>query len=241
MTKEKFIRPLSLEFLLASAFALIAFACDEAGFHSILMAWLCCITGTGISIHALSRTRLKARSKIAGYVLVISLWLGFGLFLQHHNSSKNSHERVLDIIQPLQFNGKIEPGDRPVLLVNVVNQTGDVVKTRLAKSVFIVPTPTNFSYRLAFEARMWNHLEENYKNRGLDQDLPARGEGVSNLTITDPDPLTEQESRGIADGTLTLYFLSVTRNRETQEDLIAVCAYIGTQGSVRLCGEHNLP
>lgn len=247
MGKEPFYKPLSLEFIVSSVLLFVNLALDQADVHLMVIARLSCIVGAALTINGVRRTAWAAKvgknsiKFILTCVFIGFAWLLFGLWQQHRKDEKLASQPSLNVIQPMVINGPIETGSNPALVMNVINTTGEVVKARLAKSVFIVTTPRNFEKRLALENAMWNHLEENYKDRGLDQDLPARGEGVSNLRITEPRPLTEFEARGISDGSLTIYFLSVTRNRQSQADLVEVCAFMGPERDVRLCGYHNKP
>jgi hypothetical protein len=212
--------------------------------HHLLCSQISFTTAAALTItKVIAHTRESRKGfgvkTISGILVILAGFSGLMWIIQKHKYP--DPQQALTVIQPLLLQD-IGVGRRPSLVVNQLNRTGKVLRIREASMVVTVSTPNNVESRNYLENTMWNVLEESYKTNGFNQDIPGRGQGLTNLRIQSSDPpLSEEAMRRIADGSVTLYFIGVTRDRETDADLVSVCAYRGTDGEVRFCGKHNNP
>jgi hypothetical protein len=96
---EKFIKPLSIEAIVAIVIALINLALDQADIHIMIISWISVIACIGLSIDALRRTRWSARvgyrSKpfVSCCTVVAAIFIAFGVSLSLHTKSYESESR----------------------------------------------------------------------------------------------------------------------------------------------------
>ena len=218
---------------LATITAIILFIVEKTRTTIIILLLSMALLAIQPIWHFLPSKRLRTR--IFVFVAFVAGTLFFGYLVWPKTAGKHALA-----VAAIGINGTITVGGRPTLVVNEVNTTGDTIKARQANGVFIIATPKDYQTRTEKEDLMWQQLENSYRDSGLDQDIPAREEGLTNLQIT-PPPLNDREARSLQDRTSTIYYLGVTRNRETQEDLVKVCVFIDPSLQRFDCAKNNLP
>jgi hypothetical protein len=96
---ETFIRPLSVEAIVALVLALVNLALDQADIHIMLISWLSVMLCTFLCLDVLRRTKWGAkagyRSKrfISACALIFVAFVALGLFLSRHKRSMETSQR----------------------------------------------------------------------------------------------------------------------------------------------------
>jgi hypothetical protein len=122
----------------------------------------------------------------------------------------------------------------------MLNTTGRILNVRLLRGWNFALPPTSYAARVKYEDETWKAFAERVASRGVDEQIPARSEGRSNIHI-ETEPLDAARLDDITNRKLVLYFYNIFQDRKTKEHLVEICVYLNPDLSVQDCANHNKP
>jgi hypothetical protein len=132
------------------------------------------------------------------------------------------------------------PGHPIAVRVNFKNISGKSIKMRNATYTQTRVLPKDLAAEKEAEDALWQELVDGLEKQGRDAVIPMVEDEEMNQ-ILESGVLTLNEYMDIMRGSHAVYFASIIRDRETNEDLLELCFFVGRAGIIQYCSQHNGP
>jgi hypothetical protein len=235
MPLEGFVKFLeSPLFALCACIALGAIALT--GKFSVRLGQYLLVSGLVIGILALARSPLRDNLYVlfSSAAILSSIFLGLIIWVRKQRPVSPAL-MVQDIVL-----GNLIPGQPFTASVYFKNTTNRVIRIRNLAFTQTRPFPRNRTEEMENENAIWSAVTDHVDGMGRDAEVPTMGKGEFNQVL-ETATVSLPEYRDILAGNHATYFAMLTRDRDTEENLIELCFFVGKQGIVHYCSSHNRP
>jgi len=175
--------------------------------------------------------------------LLASVWAGLCVWITSTDSAEapakeptSVNKLAVQSIEP----GKLHIGYPLTATVYMKNNSGRILQVRNIAFTQTRPYPLNATEEIANENAIWREVLSGIQPFGRDAEFPTMGDGEFNQII-ESNPVGATEYRDIISGNHAVYFAMLTADRNTGENLIELCFFVGSRGIVQFCSTHNRP
>ncbi|NYF51676.1 hypothetical protein [Tunturiibacter gelidoferens] len=100
--------------------------------------------------------------------------------------------------------------------------------------------PSTLDEEKIIENELWEIVSESLSTRGRDADMPTVNDGESNQ-VFESSTFGAEELMSFAKGTHAVYFGAIMQDRKRRKNLIEMLFFVGKDGRVHYCSQHNKP
>jgi len=136
--------------------------------------------------------------------------------------------------------GELRVGNPFTATVYLKNNSGRIIRIKNLAFTQTRPYPLNAAEDMENENAMWSEVVNGIQSLGRDAEFPTLGGGEFSQ-ILETHPVSAPEYVDITRGNHAVYFAMLTRDRDTGENLIELCFFVGSKGIIQFCSTHNRP
>jgi len=267
--ESSYIRPLSIEAVVALLVAFINLALDQADVHIVAVSWGSMILCIALSLDALRRTDWilskgkKSREFVISSIVITTVFLGLGWFLSLPKKGSEASSQTNQLgaqIRPTSISYTVPViGQKPMVTIQYNNFGPSTVKLNLVASITMVDqgevlSPDGHRYPIAAidrtqaEVNLWDDFLSRYKK---DMESPSNFSVLPPFVNTWSTPqgqvLLPQEGAetNINSGRVAIYLMARFIWKEEESDSLYgydLCNFItGNPQAVINCSAHNGP
>jgi hypothetical protein len=131
------------------------------------------------------------------------------------------------------------PSEMLMLTVSIENLSGRAVEMRNIVWAQTRALPTSLLEEKDAENELWQIVMKGVKSSGRNAQIPAFGESPNQ--VFESSPFGVSEFRDFVMGTHAVYFAAVYQSRRLKTNLLETSFFVGRDGIVRYCSQHNRP